>query len=712
MPLHKASADNNNLTHNPSVEIQTNGKPDSWTPDSWGSNDASLTYSEDGHTGAHSLSVSVNNRTGGDAKWMPEAVNITPGQTYTYSDYYMSDVATELDAQYTDASGNVSYVYLAGVPASNSWKPVSVTFEAPATAVKVSILHILATDGTLQTDDFSLTQDVPSTPPPNTDGNLIANSSFETADGVNPSGWQQGSWGTNSPDFSYLTSDGHTGTHSAKVSVSSYTSGDAKWYFNPVTVSSATQYTFSDYYKSDTASSIVAQYDDGNGNFSYQTLSSVVPSAGWQKATATFTTPSNTKSMTVFHLIGNVGSLQIDDAVLTAVTADTPPPPPPPPATGNLVPNPSLETADSSDSNKPLGWNSGSWGNNSASFSYLKSGRTGNRSVKTTISSYSSGSAYWYFDNQPVTGGQMYDFTDYYQSNVISEIDAGITMSDGSVKYLYLGAPSPSPHGWTKFKNQFTVPEGAVSITIFHNIYSKGWLTTDDFSLQTFNYQGFNRPIVSITDDDGYASFYNNGQPILKKHGLTSTDYIITGVIDNDPNYMTSNMVKDLYDAGNEIGSHSVTHPDLTTLGSRKIDNELKKSQAFLQDLLGVPVLDYAAPYGAYNQQVVTDSDKYYQSYRGVEAGYNAKNNFDVDHLMVQNILSTTTVEQVQAWLAEAKATNTWLILVYHQVDPSTAAGDYNTYPQDFDAQMTAIKASGINVQTVSQALDEIKPQL
>lgn len=711
LPIVTGYADGSNLLANPSVETAAGSGPANWTANSWGSNTATLTYQNGGHTGSKSLYAALSGLTSGDAKWIPDAVGISANQSYTYTDYYQSSVATELDAQYTDAQGNVSYVYLTGLPASASWTPASVTFTTPATAAKVSILHIIAANGWLQTDDFSLAPVVSVTPPPNTDGNLVSNPSFETASGGNPVNWQTGNWGSNSSAFSYLSGDGHTGTHSVKIQTTSYSSGDAKWFFNPVAIQPGASYSYSDYYKSTLPTTVVAQYDNGSGGYTYQTLASPAASAGWQQTTATLTAPATAKTVTIFHLIAGVGSLQIDDVALLP-GSPAPPPPPPPPTGGNLVPNPSVETADPANAKQPLNWHSGAWGTNKVSFAYLTTGHSGTRSVKTQISSYASGSAYWYFDNQPVQGGQMYDFTDYYESNVISEIDAGITMSDGSVQYVYLGDPSPSSKSWTKFETQFAMPAGAVSMTIFHNIYSVGWLTIDDYSLTPFSYQGFTRPIVSVTVDDGYASFYNNGLPILKKYGLVSTDYIITSVIDNDPAYMTSSMVKGLYASGQEIGSHTVTHPDLTTLSATKMDAELKNSQVFLQNLLGVPVTDFASPYGSYNQQVITDADKYYKSHRGVQAGYNAKNNLDANNLMVQNLLSTTTLAQVQAWLAEAKATNTWLILVYHQVDPSTASGDYNTYPADFDAQMAAIKASGMAVETVSQALQEVQSQL
>jgi len=41
-----------------------------------------------------------------------------------------------------------------------------------------------------------------------------------------------------------LTGLGHTGTRSLKVDVTSYTDGDAKWYFNALSVSPATTISF------------------------------------------------------------------------------------------------------------------------------------------------------------------------------------------------------------------------------------------------------------------------------------------------------------------------------------------------------------------------------------------------------------------------------------------------------------------------------------
>ena len=153
-------------------------------------------------------------------------------------------------------------------------------------------------------------------------------------------------------------------------------------------------------------------------------------------------------------------------------------------------------------------------------------------------------------------------------------------------------------------------------------------------------------------------------------------------------------------------------HQDLTTLTSAQQKTELSNSKASLLSYTGKTATDFAAPYGSIDQTALANVQKYYGSQRGVVAGFNSKNFFNVWDIKVQDVTSATTVAQIQGWIAQAQATNTWLVLVYHQVSTDPAAGDYNTPPADLDNQFNAIKNSGIAVETVAQALSELKPQL
>jgi hypothetical protein len=151
--------------------------------------------------------------------------------------------------------------------------------------------------------------------------NLIANSLVETPDASNansPADWQVGTWGTNTFTSSYL----HTGpagdTNSVAINMTAYTSGDAKWYFNPVAVTAGTQYTFSDSYESNVTTDVQAEFINGSGVASYQDLGDQEASSNWNQATDTFTVPAGTVDMSIFHLINNVGTLQTGDFSLIA----------------------------------------------------------------------------------------------------------------------------------------------------------------------------------------------------------------------------------------------------------------------------------------------------------------------------------------------------------------------------------------------------------
>jgi peptidoglycan/xylan/chitin deacetylase (PgdA/CDA1 family) len=532
--------------------------------------------------------------------------------------------------------------------------------------------------------------------------NLIANPSAETADSTGtPAGWLQGQWGSNTTQFSYAT-DGHTGSRSLKVTTSAYTSGDAKWYFAPVTITGGAKYTFSDYYKSTVATEVVAQYMNASGAASYVSLGTAAASSSWKQITADFTAPASAKNITVFHYLAAVGQLQVDDYNLNAASI-TPPP------TG--IQNPSFETADPANGNKPQYWTSNSWGTNNAKPTYGTTGRTGSRSTKVVITNYTDGDAKWISAPVSVTPGQNYTFTDYYKSTVATEVAATLTMQDGTQQYFYIGTPAASPTDWSKFTRDITMPQGASQLTFMHILYQAGTLSTDDFSLTPRIVTGFSQPIVSLTFDDAWRSIYTNGLPLLQKYHMLSTQYMLSGVT-TDPAYMTKAMMKQFATDGHEIASHTVNHLDLTTVNAAKLNNELKNSQTNLQKWTDQTVTDFATPYGSYNDTVINAIKTYYRSHRSTDEGYNTKDNFDIYNIKVQNITDTTTTAQVTNWVNEAKAQKAWLVLVYHQVDTDPQAGEYNTPPDQLDAQLGAIQASGIKVDTVNQALNEITPQL
>ncbi|MGD9289061.1 MAG: polysaccharide deacetylase family protein [Desulfobacterales bacterium] len=118
---------------------------------------------------------------------------------------------------------------------------------------------------------------------------------------------------------------------------------------------------------------------------------------------------------------------------------------------------------------------------------------------------------------------------------------------------------------------------------------------------------------VIITLDDGYRSIYEFAYPLLKRYGYTATLFIYTDFIEASSNALTWNQLRKLKAAGFEIGSHSLSHADLTkklpfendqTFRNR-ITNELIQSKKIIDRELNQDTQFFAYPYGNYNQQVL-----------------------------------------------------------------------------------------------------------
>ena len=111
------------------------------------------------------------------------------------------------------------------------------------------------------------------------------------------------------------------------------------------------------------------------------------------------------------------------------------------------------------------------------------------------------------------------------------------------------------------------------------------------------------RPVI-ITFDDGSESVYSTALPIMQKYDFTGTAYIVHNYIGLTNDFMDVDQIRQLYAEGWEIGSHSISHVDLTERTDRQQD-EIVDSRIKLQQRLGIPILTFAYPFGAYNEDSV-----------------------------------------------------------------------------------------------------------
>ena len=92
---------------------------------------------------------------------------------------------------------------------------------------------------------------------------------------------------------------------------------------------------------------------------------------------------------------------------------------------------------------------------------------------------------------------------------------------------------------------------------------------------------------------------------ILKDHDVHTTFFLVGYWVDKYPDH-----VKQIADAGHEIGNHSNTHPHMSELSSSEISQELRALSDKVEKITGTPTTLFRPPYGDYDDQVVLQARK------------------------------------------------------------------------------------------------------
>lgn len=386
-----------------------------------------------------------------------------------------------------------------------------------------------------------------------------------------------------------------------------------------------------------------------------------------------------------------------------------PTPLPSPESSNNLVSNGAFENATGG---VPDGWTKGMWGTLNAEHVYPVSGVTGSAAL-VRINTHTSGDAKWAFEHVAVEAGATYTYTDRYKADRLTSLVAEYKHSDGTLSYGWLG-DVPVSSTWGTAEARVLVPAGVVSLTVFHLLAGMGTLTLDNVSLVK---DGGSTPppppttsgaMISFTFDDAWRSQYEKALPILDKHGIRGTFYITTQYFDENEytGFMTRSMVADLALRGHEIGGHTITHPDLTTLSAGALDTELGDSKAELEALIGGTVYSLAYPFGSYNSTVISAAQRAgYETSRTVEAALNYPG-VPAHRIKSYSPTANTPIAELKAAINAAVAEGAWLVIAFHEID--TNGREYANTPAYFDEVAAYAAAQPIRSVTVHEGYNSL----
>ena len=105
-----------------------------------------------------------------------------------------------------------------------------------------------------------------------------------------------------------------------------------------------------------------------------------------------------------------------------------------------------------------------------------------------------------------------------------------------------------------------------------------------------------------VSFDDGYLSHYTHAKPVLRALGWPGVLNLELKAI--GPGGLTEHQIRSLMKAGWEVDSHTLTHPDLTTLDDAALEHELVESRRELRKRFGVKADFFAYPAGKYDERV------------------------------------------------------------------------------------------------------------
>jgi peptidoglycan/xylan/chitin deacetylase (PgdA/CDA1 family) len=216
----------------------------------------------------------------------------------------------------------------------------------------------------------------------------------------------------------------------------------------------------------------------------------------------------------------------------------------------------------------------------------------------------------------------------------------------------------------------------------------------------------FKNTVVSLTFDDGDADNYSVRSD-LTKNNLHATFYVVSGFT-NSNGYMSDAQLRDLYNDGNEIGGHTLSHTNLADVHGANLKREVCQDRSNLLTY-GFDVTSFAYPFGHYNdeaKQVVMDCG--YGNARGVSDGPETTPPVDAYGLRAMPyIVSDTRFPKMVRYVTQVENNGGgWVIFVFHHV--CDGCNQYAINPEIFSkfAQwLGEQQPNGLVIKTVGEVM-------
>lgn len=182
---------------------------------------------------------------------------------------------------------------------------------------------------------------------------------------------------------------------------------------------------------------------------------------------------------------------------------------------------------------------------------------------------------------------------------------------------------------------------------------------------QKGTWKDFKTAALTYTFDDNLANQYSAAQPLFDNYAYKMTFFSVTQSM--NPNWTN---IKAAAAKGHEVGSHTVTHADLSTSNVSAQDTELKNSQATINSQITSQKCVSVA-YPNCNIGDVATIQKYYIAGRICSGQVNSNNPTDFYRLssVVCGSQGDNTSTALNNRATSAKSSNGWMVYLIHELN-------------------------------------------
>ena len=223
-------------------------------------------------------------------------------------------------------------------------------------------------------------------------------------------------------------------------------------------------------------------------------------------------------------------------------------------------------------------------------------------------------------------------------------------------------------------------------------------------TIDNFRYDMYGRAKLIFNFDDGTIGDLV-AEPILTANNQRAVSFITISWLDHK-DFMTLDNLKRLQRLGWDISSHTISHPDLTTLDDNNLTIELNNSYDwFINNGFQKSAGFLAYPFGYYNNNVITKAKQRYILARSVESGILPhmipEYRDDLYKLKIIEARNNTPVQLVKDKIDNTIDQGQLIILVFHRIVKNNPS-KYEYLESDFKQISDYVTSRGPDIDVVT----------